>query len=753
MTHALATLEYSVTFDDGPAADWQLLAFHCEEELNGGCRITLEISTDALDAELDEFLGATCEVTTHRGDSVHCFFGVVLRVDLLGQVDHHTVLRIRAVSALELAQQRRHSKIWQELSVMDIVVEVLDEALGDYSRTTQVDAASRGSAPRTYCVQYRETDYDYVHRLLEEAGVSYYLHHDPDVGHEVAVLCDDNAQYPSAENVDGGDEFPLVSHNPDQADTESLQSLEWRQQLTTTAVLRGDFDWNTPTDLLSSEAGDADARGRVRRLYAHGQRRFESDDLEERAQDLSDALALAGETARGTSNSPGLRPGMRFTTDAHSLDGAPGEYIVTRVSHRGASNRSGTMGGRGETVVYSNSFECVPSSAVLRPRHQTPKPRVRGPQTATVVGDDEIHTDAHGRIQVQFHWEEHPSFATDASCWIRCAQSWAQGAWGAQFIPRVGMEVVVEFLEGNPDRPLVTGCVYNGEHEPPFALPGSSTQSGWRTNSSPGGGGSNELRFDDAAGAEEVFIHGQRDWNVVIENNTSVSTGNDETHSVGNDRTKTVDNNQSSTIGVDKSISVGSNHSETIGADMALTVGKNQTITIGANQTITVGSALSETIGSTCTQTVTAAKATTVGAAFAITVGGAMATTVMAASAEIVGAVKSVTVGGASSHSVIGAYKCSAATISHSAKKAVQISAGTKLSAKGKSSVGLSTDGPFMARAKTKFTIDAGDEFVISCGSSVLSMKKNGEIVIKGKKITVKGSSKITLKGGKIHEN
>jgi type VI secretion system secreted protein VgrG len=232
-----------------------------------------------------------------------------------------------------------------------------------------------------------------------------------------------------------------------------------------------------------------------------------------------------------------------------------------------------------------------------RPRQRTPKPRVHGPHTATVVGDDEVHTDEHGRIQVQFHWEEQPSNAAGASCWIRCAQSWSGPGWGAQFIPRRGMEVVVEFLEGNPDRPLVTGCVYNGANEFPFEVPKHKTQSGWRTRSTPGSDGYNMLRFEDAVGEEEIHLHGQKDWSIVIEHDKDQQVRHDESLHVYNDRTKTVGNNERETIMMNRWINVGLTHTENIGVNMMLNVGINQMETIGVARTVTVGQVLTTTVG------------------------------------------------------------------------------------------------------------------------------------------------------------
>ncbi|HLT36984.1 MAG TPA: type VI secretion system tip protein TssI/VgrG [Enhygromyxa sp.] len=741
---SLPSVEYTFTLQDGPDGSWELESYHFDEELNGISRLSVDIRADELPSDIAEFLGVSCELLMERegGNSQHVY-GVVVGVDFLGA----GVLRLFIRSAFELAQQRVNSRIWQETPVCDIVAEVLDEAFADHGRTYCMDGLSRGKQPRTYCVQYRESDHDFVCRLLEEEGISFFYNHDPDAGHEVLTLADDNSHYPDAESFSGGADFPWLGTSQGRSDGETIHDLDWSQHLTTTEVLRRDFDWLTPKDLLTAEAAGTDNRDRVRRVYDHDHRRFERDDLDERRRDLADALALSGNVARGYSNAIGIRPGRQFTTDALDHAGGPDKYIVTRVTHSGSGANSG--GGQD----YTNTFECVPATRVVRPLRRTPKPRVHGPQTATVVGDGEIHTDEHGRIQVQFHWEEDASFGEGASCWIRCAQSWSGGGWGAQFIPRVGMEVLVEFLEGNPDRPLVTGCVYNGENSYPFAVPGSATQSGWRTNSSPGGGGSNELRFDDAAGAEEIYIHGQKDWNVSIVNCTSVSTGVDESRSIGNDLSQTVGNNETEEVGVDKAVTIGSNLDETVGASMTLTVGADQTVTIGANQSVTVGANQTTSIGASASETVAVAKSITVGGLMDVAVGGALNTAVGAACMEEVGGLKSVSVGAASSLSVVGSHSVSAANISESAGKQITLNAGTDFAAQGGKKVAIGSGGPFGANAKTKFTIEAGDEFLVKCGSATFSMKKNGEIVIKGKKITVNASGDIVLKANKIKEN
>ena len=268
-----------------------------------------------------------------------------------------------------------------------------------------------------------------------------------------------------------------------------------------------------------------------------------------------------------------------------------GDYTITAVIHEYEARQVEASG------AYHNRFRCVPASVVHRPRAWTPKPRVGGPHTATVVGDEEIHTDEHGRVRVQFHWQEQASFAADASCWIRCAQSWSGMGWGSQFIPRVGMEVVVEFIEGNPDRPLITGCVYNGLNPLPFVTPGQKTQSGWRTSSTPGGEGYNMLRFDDTAGREEIHVHGQRDWTIAIEHDKSAWIGHDESERVGNDRSLDVVRDLAEQIGKNHTSKVGVDRRASVGRDLELRVGHDQIVEVDNEATLDVGERLTLVCG------------------------------------------------------------------------------------------------------------------------------------------------------------
>jgi type VI secretion system secreted protein VgrG len=405
----------------------------------------------------------------------------------------------------------------------------------------------------------------------------------------------------------------------------------------------------------------------------------------------------------------------------HELLEPEQEYIITRVSHRGAEADFASAGAAAE--AYANTFECVPFETELRPAVVTPKPREFGSQTAIVVGpeSEEIHTDEFGRIQVQFYWEEHPGYAADASCWVRCSQSWAGLGWGAQFIPRIGMEVVVEFLEGNPDRPLVSGCVYNAEYLPPFSLPEHKTQSGWRTESTPGGAGSNELRFEDAAGDEEIYLHGQKDWSIAIENDKDQRVGHDESLDVGNDRGR----------------KVGHDERFEIGNDQSGRVGQNKSLIVVGNQLESIGLSRTETIGVSAMQTVGAAKSVIVGAMMDQQIGADLTTSV--------GKNHTLTISGEASETVAGNKSVASNQLEVRSADDMTLISGKCLNVEVTDRIAIT--------GKEKLQVDAAEQMVFTCGDASITLKKDGTIQIKGKDVTVKGSGNVVIKGQQVAEN
>ncbi len=290
----------------------------------------------------------------------------------------------------------------------------------------------------------------------------------------------------------------------------------------------------------------------------------------------------------------------------------------------------GTYAARDYCVQYRES-DWAFISRLLAPEAVYAKPVIEGVQTAIVTGPDEeeIYTDRHGRVKVQFHWDRAGKRNENSSCWIRVSQQWAGAGWGAMFIPRVGQEVIVDFIEGDPDRPIITGRVYHGTNTPPYALPAEKTKSTIKSNTYKKGNGSNEIRFEDKKGNEEIYLHGQKDWNIAINNNKSQTIGYNESLSVGNDRTKTVGKNQQ--------ITVGQHHTEMVGGNMSVGVAQNMSESIGLAKSLSIGGAYQATVGGVMNETVGGAKTEQVGAAKSVAVG--------AHSSEVVGGNKSLDVG------------------------------------------------------------------------------------------------------------
>lgn len=602
------------------------------------------------------------------------------------------------------------SRIFQELSVPDIIEKIFsDHGFSDYSLRLH-----GGYEVRNYAVQYRETDFAFISRILEEEGIFYFFEHEDDK--HTLVLADspdEHKPYPGQESV----KFEKTVGDWGQEDF--VSGLEVMKEIRVGKYSLSDFNFETPGMDLGVTADSKQKLGPgEREVYD-----YPGDYPKRNVGDRLVNIRMEEEEARittinGNSNCRAFTSGYRFRLlDYYRDDMNEKEFVLVRVEHKAiqAGYRSGSTADGEAVSRYDNFFKCIPHEVPFRPVRTTVKPVVDGVQTAIVVGPsgEEIYTDEHGRVKVQFHWDREGGNDENSSCWIRVSQLWAGAGWGAMWIPRIGHEVIVDFVEGDPDRPIITGRVYHGYNKPPYSLPAEKTKSTIKSNSSMGGGGFNEFRFEDKAGNEEIFLHGQKDWTIAILNDKNQTVGNNETLAVGNNRDKTVGNDQSEAIGKNKGILVGANHTETIGANKTITIGANHTETIGSSMNLIVGNNLTETVAINSAETIGAAKELTIGAVYQVTVGAAMNETVGAAKAEEVGASKTVLVG-----------------------KDLNETVGKTSSLKAK-----------------KIILEAEDELTFKTGKAIINMKKNGDISIQGKNITVKGSGNIVIKGKKILEN
>ncbi len=585
--------------------EWRVRRVRIEESICAGYSGEVELSCPDLSADPSALLGCDCVLTIARDAQIERLCGLVDRVHYGGQTDRLILAKVRIVPALRALEQRMDSRIFQDMSSVEIIEKVLGEGLAEYGREVQ-NQLSATYAKREYTVQYRETDLAFVSRLMEREGISYYFDHQGEL--EVVVLVDSSDQYPETETYDG-DPVPVVPRRSELTTAEAVHSFHLADQLRPTGVTVRDFDWTRPSLLVESQKESEDGQGRKREVYDHGELNLggysagahsEIDD-ETQAELRSQVLHLSQQLFVGGGLVTAFRPGEVFKLVDHPVPAFDGTYLLTRVRHERPVTDKEDEHRQTAVETYRNEFECIRFNPDIpyRPHRRTRKPRVDGMQTATVVGPsgEEIHTDEHGRIKVQFHWDRVGNRDDHSSCWLRVAQSWAGAGFGTLFIPRIGMEVLVAFLEGDPDRPLVVGCVYNGENRlaVEYELPRDKSKTLIRTNSTPGGSGYNELRFEDKAGSEEIFVHAQKDYNEVVENDHSTE--------VKKNQTNKVKVSQSESVGASQSLTVGGNRTKTVKQDETVTIEKNRTETVKENETITIEGERTETV--TKKQTIT----------------------------------------------------------------------------------------------------------------------------------------------------
>lgn len=697
----------------------------------------LDLLSPDPEIKFEDIIGQKVTIRVRLGKEKERFFhGIISRFMQTGSDVGLANYRATMVPALWFLTRTADCRIFQNKKVPDIIQEIFKEN-GVTDIKTVLKAAYE---PRDYCVQYRETDFNFVSRLMEQYGMFYFFEHE-EKKHTVVLSDDLSAHQPCPEQS-------KVSWNPhgsDNLDEDVITSLQWEETFRFGKYAVTDYNFETPSTSLRAEVKtqiDVGGNSKYEMYDYPGEygKKAEGDGIAKIRMQEEEAQY---KVLSGNGTARVFTTGYKFTLQDYVRKDVNGDYVLTQVQHVASVGNTYTTdaAGGGTESDYSNSFVCIPAKRPFRPPQVTPKPMVQGPQTAVVVGKsgEEIWTDKYGRVKVQFHWDRYGKMNESSSCWVRVSQNWAGKNWGAMFIPRIGQEVIVEFLEGDADCPIITGRVYNAEQTVPYALPANQTQSGIKSNSSKSGGGSNEWRFEDKKGSEEVYLHGQKDWTIAIENDKNQTVGHDETLSVGNNRTKKVGVDQSETIGSNKAIKVGSNHTEAIGANKTMTVGGNHTETISGAEAVTVGMAAAHTIA--------LAKALTIGAAYQVSVGGAMNETIGAAKAEEIGAVKSVNVGGNSSENV-GANKSvdAASNISENAGKDISMNAGKNISASAGENISESAGKDVSVLAGKKMVLSAADEITIVTGSASISMKKDGSIQIKGKNITIDGSGKINVK-------
>jgi len=556
-----------------------LAGFSGREAISEPFSFQLDLLSERAPIDFSKIIGQSVTITVTRFDGTPRYMnGIVSRFALSGKDNLFARYQMTVVPWTWKLTQFSDCRIFHNRNVGDILAKVFSSrGLTDYTLSL-----TGSYSPLEYCVQYRETDFRFISRLMEEYGIFYFFQHEKNK-HTMVI-----ADSPSAhEPCPGQQSAPcnLAQGGLDEGDV--ITSWRFEQQWRSGKCSLTDYNFTTPsTSLLASEPTIVSVGGNADFElfdYPGGQAtRSAGTDLAKLRMEEEEATHLV---ASGSSMCSAFRPGYKFDLTDHEQSSMNTSYILTSIRHTGSATGGYNEGGDGG---YSNEFTCIPASVPFRPERRTPRPVVRGPQTAVVVGrrtdqdsgdqggggdGDEIWVDDYGRVKVLFPWDR----ASACSCWVRVSQNWAGKGWGAINIPRIGQEVVVSFLEGDPDRPLITGRVYNAEQVTPYTLPQYGTRTTFKTRSSTGGGEDNynELRFEDKTGDEQVFVRGEKDYDTRIKHDTR--------EWIGNDRSLIVRNDQKESVSGDLHLQVSGKQVEKIGGDLHLQVSGNQIEKIGGD--------------------------------------------------------------------------------------------------------------------------------------------------------------------------
>lgn len=585
-----------------------------------------------LEGLLGSSMGVIMEAAPSPARHLH---GIVVSAERSGEevVDEMRYTRYRFALAprLALLAHTLDSRIFRDVGVPDIVRRVLAEAGCD-----DVEWRLSASYPvREYCVQYRESHLDFISRLMEEEGIYYFFEHAAD--RHTMIMADAVGAHPPAP---GATEIPFVPpmHRGHRREA-TIDTWTVVENVTSARIRLGDRDYLHPgAPLAADRTIDGAEAGRRMGLEvvdfpgASKAHAMDANDLDRRAQVRGEAMNARRTMAHGRTDAVGIATGVTFRLREHPVASANGDYLVVsaRIDAVGVDRRSGDGEDAG-CSPFRCTFQAMPASQPYRSAQVTPRPVVHGLQTAMVDGsaEEDVETDEHGRVRVKFFWGTNGGKEAQASCPVRVASSWAGRRWGALHLPRVGQEVVVGFLEGDPDRPLVLGSVYNQDHRPPYALPEEKARSGIVSRSVGGApGDANELRFDDSAGKEELYLHAQRDLRQEAENDGFVFIGRDAAGETGRDRTQDVGRDDALKVGRRLTIEAAEQIELAVGAARLVMKRTGDIQLVGTTLTVTGLASVNVTAGANLA--LSAGAATSIKAAAAVSVQGGAAVSVQA---------------------------------------------------------------------------------------------------------------------------
>lgn len=583
------TADFTFKVGDLTTEVLKVTAFSGTEGISELFRFEVELCSDDPNLDFTTIVGKPCllEFTAEAGSRY--VNGMVKRFEHTGEGAYHkdtagaklTYYAAEIVPVHWQLTRRIKSRIFLEANCSDMTVKgvikkVLEDA-GLAENTHFKFALQESYTAREFVVQYRESDMDFISRLMEQEGIFYFFEHTGD-GHKM-VIGDSKVANTATPNLAT---YPYRDPNglvPDE-EHEYVFSARDREEMQIGSVVLDDYNFQSPSMELRSTA-KADTFTALELSDFPGEyidsgtgtrwakMRLEEQQCQRRVVHLSAVIR-------------GLIPGFKFTLIEHPRAALNAEFLVTHLSHRATQSQSAQEQDGGTGTRYEVDIRAIPASVEYRPPRKTPRPVIVGAQTALVVGasGEEIYTDdeGYGRVKVQFHWDREGQYNENSSFWVRVSQGWAGGNYGMICLPRVGQEVIVDFLEGNPDRPIITGRVYNNDNMPPYALPGEKTKSTWKSRSSKGGGGFNEIRFEDKKDSEQIFIHGQKDLDIRIRETEKDYIGKDKHEIIGGNQAKSIGGSEGRQIGKDCSIQIDGKYCVEVTGDAVIYPGGNFTL-------------------------------------------------------------------------------------------------------------------------------------------------------------------------------
>ncbi|AYH07376.1 MULTISPECIES: type VI secretion system tip protein VgrG [Pectobacterium] len=549
-------LQFTVKVGALPESTFAVVDFQLSEALNQPFALSLNLASPLPGVDFGAVLDQPCELRVwYEGELKRRVSGIISAFAQGDTGFRRTRYQAEVRPALWRLGLRTNARIFQAQKPEDIIGTLLEESgITDYAFALRHD-----HAPREYCVQYRESDLAFVTRLAAEEGL--YFFHEFEAGKHRVVFADD------AGALSKGPELFFNLATQGLSEGEYVHRFRYAEAVSTAEVALKDYSFKTPAYGLLHRKMSSELEHQ-RETYQHFDYpgRFKKDPSGKAFTGYRlDALRAGAMTGSGESNAAMLMPGSSFILTEHPNPTLNAAWQLVAITHSGQQPQALEEESGGEPTTYSNSFEVISAKSTWRAGLPY-KPMVDGPQIATVVGPagEEIYCDEYGRIKLQFPWDRYGASDDQSSCWVRVSQGWAGGQYGLIAIPRIGHEVIVSFLEGDPDQPIVTGRTFHATNPSPYPLPANKTRTSLRTSTHKGAG-FNELRFEDQAGQEEVFIHAQKDMNTVVLNNRSTTVTADHTESVGGNQTVSVVKDQSTEIQGHQTVAISGSRSTVVG--------------------------------------------------------------------------------------------------------------------------------------------------------------------------------------------